>query len=76
MVADFAIDNLELTTSLLFTYLSSWPHPAGTYVSTTLICSLSYLLLSARLRPEPESSPFVHLLSGTNFPCVFALLNP
>ena len=35
-----------------------------------------YLPLSARLRPEPEFSVFVHLLSGTNFPCLSALLNP
>ena len=53
--------------------LSIWPHPAGAYGS---IKAFSYLLLSARLRPEPEFSAFVHLLSGTNFPCVFALLNP
>ena len=53
--------------------LSIWPLPTGTSVSTK---ALSYLLLSARLRPEPEFSVLVHLLSGTNFPCLSALLNP
>ena len=59
--------------SYLANLISIWPHSAATYDSTKAV---SYLLLTAILRPELEFSAFVHLLSGTRFPCVFALLNP
>ena len=39
-------------------------------------CPVLILIPSPRLKPELEFSAFVHLPSGTNFPCVFALLNP
>ena len=62
-----------LVNQLILLILSIWPHPTGTHVSTK---ALSYLLLSARLRPELEFSAFVHLLSEAKFPCVSDLLNP
>ena len=67
------LNSLQVRTGSTLLILSIWPHPTGTYISTKAVC---YLLPGARLRPELEFSAFVHLLSGTNFPCLSALLNP